>query len=346
MKHLLIVFSFLFINGLAYSQDYTIRGFISDKKNGEPIAYEKVRLLRSSDSSTVTGAVTDLNGIFSIPKIEKGSYIIKIDNFNYAVVTKNIEVNTEKGILDLKIALEKAENVKEFDEVNASADSKRKKNEVQISKLQFDAKGLERVPSVGAENDVVGAFSVTPGVVTTGDQGGQLYVRGGTPIQNKVLLDGMTIYNPFHSIGFFSIFETELVKNVDVYTGGFDAKYGGRISSVMDITYRDGNRKEFGGKISASPFLGKVVFEGPLGKRKDGNPSNASFIFSGKHSLLDYTSKTLYPGVNQGRGLPFNFTDLYSKITFQGDGGSKFSAFGFHNQDSVNYGIADLSWKA
>ena len=73
MKHLLIVFSFLFINGLAFSQDYTIRGFISDKKNGEPIAYEKVRLLRSSDSSTVTGAVTDLNGIFSIPKIEKGS---------------------------------------------------------------------------------------------------------------------------------------------------------------------------------------------------------------------------------------------------------------------------------
>ena len=346
MKHLLIVFSFLFINGLAFSQDYTIRGFISDKKNGEPIAYEKVRLLRSSDSSTVTGAVTDLNGIFSIPKIEKGSYIIKIDNFNYVVVTQNIEVKAEKGILDLKIALEKAENVKEFDEVNASADSKRKKNEVQISKLQFDAKGLERVPSVGAENDVVGAFSVTPGVVTTGDQGGQLYVRGGTPIQNKVLLDGMTIYNPFHSIGFFSIFETELVKNVDVYTGGFDAKYGGRISSVMDITYRDGNRKEFGGKISASPFLGKVVFEGPLGKRKDGNPSNASFIFSGKHSLLDYTAKTLYPGVNQGRGLPFNFTDIYSKVTFQGDGGSKFSAFGFHNQDSVNYGIADLSWKA
>lgn len=107
---------------------------------------------------------------------------------------------------------------------------------------------------------------MTPGVVTTGDQGGQLYVRGGTPIQNKVLLDGMTIYNPFHSIGFFSIFETELVKNVDVYTGGFESKYGGRVSSVMDITYRDGNRKEFGGRVSASPFLAKMVLEGPIGK--------------------------------------------------------------------------------
>ena len=206
MKHLLIVFSFLFINGLVYSQDFTIRGFLSDKKNGEPVAYEKVRLLRSADSSTVTGAVTDISGIFSIPKIEKGSYILKIDNFNYGVVTRNIEVTAAKGFLDVKIELEKLENVKEYDEVNASADGKRKKNEVQISKLQFDTKGLERVPSYGAENDVVGAFSVTPGVVTTGDQGGQLYVRGGTPIQNKVLLDGMTIYNPFHSIGFFSIF--------------------------------------------------------------------------------------------------------------------------------------------
>jgi hypothetical protein len=156
----------------------------------------------------------------------------------------------------------------------------------------------------------------------------------------------MTIYNPFHSIGFFSIFETELVKNVDVYTGGFDAKYGGRISSVMDISYRDGNRKEFGGKISSSPFLAKVVLEGPMAKIKDNEPAVGSYIFSAKHSLLDYTSKTLYPNINDGNGLPFNFTDLYGKLTFNSKNGSKFSAFGFHNQDSVNYSVADLNWKA
>jgi hypothetical protein len=171
-------------------------------------------------------------------------------------------------------------------------------------------------------------------------------VRGGTPIQNKVLLDGMTIYNPFHSIGFFSIFETELVKNVDIYTGGFESKYGGRISSVMDITYRDGNRKEFGGKLSTSPFLAKLVLEGPIGKIKNDKPASGSYIFSSKHSLLDYTSKSLYPNINEGNGLPFNFTDLYGKVTFTGDGGSKVSVFGFHNQDSVNYSVADLNWEA
>ena len=200
---------------------------------------------------------------------------------------------------------------------------------------------------MGAENDIIGAFSVTPGVVTTGDQGGQMYVRGGTPIQNKVLLDGMTIYNPFHSIGFFSIFETELIKNVDIFTGGFDAKYGGRISSIMDISYRDGNKKDFGGKISVSPFLAKAVLEGPLKKKTDGSASAGSYLFSAKHSLLDYTSKSLYPEVNNGNGLPFNFTDLYGKISFNGEDGSKFSAFAFHNQDSVNfYNAADLDFKA
>ena len=227
-----------------------------------------------------------------------------------------------------------------------TAENKTKRSEIEISKLKLDQKGLERIPSYGAENDIVGAFSVTPGVITTGDQGGQLYVRGGTPIQNKVLLDGMTIYNPFHSIGFFSIFETELVKNVDIYTGGFESKYGGRISSVMDITYRDGNRKEFGGKLSTSPFLAKLVLEGPIGKIKNDKPASGSYIFSAKHSLLDYTSKSLYPNINEGNGLPFNFTDLYGKVTFTGEGGSKVSVFGFHNQDSVNYSVADLNWEA
>jgi hypothetical protein len=133
---------------------------------------------------------------------------------------------------------------------------------------------------------------------------------------------------------------------VDVYTGGFESKYGGRVSSVMDITYRDGNRKEFGGRVSASPFLAKMVLEGPIGKATKEKAAAGSYVFSAKHSLLDYTSKSLYPKVNGGNGLPFNFTDLYGKVTFNADGGTKVSAFGFHNQDSVNYDVANLRWDA
>ena len=346
MHRIYSLFTLVFLTFTSFSQDNTIRGFIYDKSNGEPMSFEKIKVLKL-DSSIVAGAVTDLNGFFSIPKLEKGKYILKVENFKFETIYSNVEIKEGKKIYDLKFELVVRENVKEFEEVKVSADSKTKRTEIGISKLKLDQKGLERIPSYGAENDIVGAFSVTPGVVTTGDQGGQLYVRGGTPIQNKVLLDGMTVYNPFHSIGFFSIFETELVKNVDIYTGGFESKYGGRISSVMDITYRDGNRQEFGGKVSASPFLAKLVLEGPIGKKtKDGSPRAGSYIFSAKHSLLDYTSKSLYPRINDGNGLPFNFTDLYGKVTFTADGGSKFSAFGFHNQDSVNYSVADLNWDA
>jgi hypothetical protein len=346
MIRFLSVVSFLVLSFISFSQDNTIRGFIYDKSNGEPMSFEKIKVLKL-DSSIVAGAVTDLNGFFSIPKMEKGNFLLKVENFKYEIAIQKVEIKEGKKIYDIKFELIKKDIVKELDEVKVSAENKTKRTEVEISKLKLDKASIERIPSYGAENDIVGAFSVTPGVVTTGDQGGQLYVRGGTPIQNKVLLDGMTIYNPFHSIGFFSIFETELVKNVDIYTGGFESKYGGRISSVMDITYRDGNRQEFGGKVSASPFLAKLVLEGPIGKKsQDGSPRAGSYIFSAKHSLLDYTSKSLYPRINDGNGLPFNFTDLYGKVTFTADGGSKFSAFAFHNQDSVNYSVADLNWDA
>jgi len=344
-----LFFTFFFttlIFSFSFSQEHTIRGFLYDIKNGEPVIFEKVFILQL-DSSIVSGANTDVNGFFSIPELAKGSYILKIDNGEFKKIYSKLEVSKADGFTNVKFELETKEKISELQDVVISADSKKKKNEVLISTIKLDKKSIERIPSMGAENDIVGAFSVTPGVVTTGDQGGQMYVRGGTPIQNKVLLDGMTVYNPFHSIGFFSIFETELIKNVDIYTGGFDAKYGGRISSVMDVTYRDGNKKEFGGKVSVSPFLAKAVLEGPLRFKKSEKTSSGSYIFSSKHSLLDYTSKSLYPSANNGNGLPFNFTDLYGKVSFNGGDGSKFSAFGFHNTDSVNfYNAANLEFKA
>ncbi|MES2590192.1 MAG: TonB-dependent receptor [Bacteroidota bacterium] len=341
-KYISLTF-FIFFTSYFFSQSATIRGFVYEAANGEPVPFQKVKII--SVNKTIYGAVTDLNGFFSIPKLNMGTYMLRVENSAFDSISQQVEIKKANQIIDLKIDLVKDENVRDIDEVTVSAESKRKKTEIDISQIKLDKKGLERIPSVGAENDIVGAFSVTPGVVTTGDQGGQLYVRGGTPIQNKILLDGMTIYTPFHSIGFFSIFETELVKNVDIYTGGFDSKYGGRISSVMDITYRDGNKRQQSGKISVSPFLAKLVLEGPIAKGKNGKQGNNSYIFSAKHSLLDYTSQSLYPNVNEGNGLPFAFTDLYGKITLGSTGGSKFSVFGFNNEDNVKYtDLADLKW--
>ncbi len=137
------------------------------------------------------------------------------------------------------------------------------KSEVQISKLSVTAKQIRSLPSAGGQADIAQYLTVLPGVVFTGDQGGQLYIRGGSPVQNRILLDGMTIFNPFHSIGFYSVFETELIRNVDVLTGGFNADYGGRISAVVDVKTREGNRKRLAGLVSGSPFLAKAMIEGP-----------------------------------------------------------------------------------
>lgn len=346
MKYLALSFTF-FIFGTLFSQNTVLRGFIYDKSNGEPMGFEKVRLIDAKDSALVAGTVTDVNGFFSIPKISIGEYVLVVDNFNYKRITEAVKVEKAEGIIDFKFFLEKDDAVREIDEMKVSAESKQKRTEVNMSQIKLDKKGIERIPSVGAENDIVSAFSVTPGVITTGDQGGQLYVRGGTPIQNKILLDGMTIYSPFHSIGFFSVFETELIKSADIYTGGFDSRFGGRISSIMDITYRDGNRVKTGGKVSVSPFLAKAVLEGPIGAKKpDNSPRGGSYVLSAKHSLLDYTAKNLYKNVNDGQGMPFHFTDLYGKMTFNSDAGSKFSVFGFNHRDSVIYPEADIDWNA
>lgn len=347
MKGLLAILFSVVISTNLIGQDYNVRGFIFDKDNGEPIAFAKIimELDGAPEDAPVIGATSDLEGFFSFPQLQKGSYTLFIKTMEYMEVIDQVTLE-DKQIVTLRFELEKAEEIKQIDEVNVYADDRTKRNQVEMSVIKLDKKSLERIPSMGAENDITAALSVTPGVVSTGDQGGQIYVRGGTPIQNKILLDGMTIYNPFHSIGFFSVFETELIKSADIYTGGFGSEYGGRIASIMDITYRDGNMKKFGGKVSASPFMAKAVLEGPLFQGVDPG-SGGSFIFSAKHSLLDYSSRALYPYANNGEGLPFTFTDLYGKTTIKTGAGSKISAFGFHNTDAVLYPeIANLSWTA
>lgn len=337
---------FLLSTITVFGQNVDIRGFLFDNSNGEPLSFEKIKLF-DSNGALVGGATTDITGLFSITKVSQGKFNLVVELYEFEKFEKEIEVAKSNGNIELTINLIKLKNFTSLEGVSISAEKQKSKSQVQVSQISMDRATIERIPSIGGEPDIATALSITPGVVTTGDQGGQMYVRGGTPIQNRILLDGMTIYSPFHSVGFYSVFETDLVKNMDVYTGGFDARYGGRVSSVMDITYRDGNRQKISGKISVSPFLGKAVLEGPLGKKKaDGSPRAGSFLISAKHSLMNYTTKGLYKKVNNGTGMPYNFTDVYGKMTFNLNGGSKVSAFAFHNRDSVNYGIADLDWKS
>ncbi len=229
------------------AQNASIKGFVYDAGNGEPMPFASVFL-----KGTSLASFTDLNGYYSIVKIKPGKYTLAATTLGYDSTFVEIELK-EDEVINKKIVLKK-KNV-ELTQVEISAERETKKTEVKIAVESVTPKEIKSLPSLGAEGDIVQYMQVVPGVVSSGDQGGQLYIRGGTPVQNKVLLDGMVIYNPFHSIGLFSVFDTDILKNTDVYTAGFGAQYGGRISSVMDITTRDGNKKRFGGKVSAGTFM-------------------------------------------------------------------------------------------
>ncbi len=320
------------------AQNASIKGFVYDAGNGEPMPFASVFL-----KGTSLASFTDLNGYYSIVKIKPGKYTLAATTLGYDSTFVEIELK-EDEVINKKIVLKK-KNV-ELTQVEISAERETKKTEVKIAVESVTPKEIKSLPSLGAEGDIVQYMQVVPGVVSSGDQGGQLYIRGGTPVQNKVLLDGMVIYNPFHSIGLFSVFDTDILKNTDVYTAGFGAQYGGRISSVMDITTRDGNKKRFGGKVSAGTFMSKLLLEGPIKKAKDENDGTASFIFSIKNSYLDQTSKSLYKYASDD-GLPYSFNDVYGKIVVNSASGSKVSFFGFNFRDNVNYsGVARYDWSS
>ncbi len=332
------LFTFLFslLTIAAAAQTGTIRGFVYDKETGEPIIFTNVVL-----QGTTTGAATDVNGYFSITKITPGNYTLFVTYLGYDTLTKAVTVAKDQIVTE-KLFLERgAVQIREFE---VSGTKQEAQTQVQMGVTKLTPRQIETLPAVGGEADLAQYLQVVPGVIFTGDQGGQLYVRGGSPIMNKMMLDGMVLYNPFHSIGLFSVFDNDIIRNADIYTAGFNAEHGGRVSSIMDITTRDGNRTRLSGKVSASTFAAKALLEGPLKKQKEPGGSSSSFLVNARHSYLDQSSKLFYNYIDTA-GLPFRFTDLYGKISFLGANGSKFNLFGFNFNDGVNYqGVSDLGW--
>ncbi len=335
----LLIFLILIIITIQVSaQTGNIRGFVYDKENGEPVIFTNVYL-----KGTTHGVATDVNGFYNISKIPVGKYILMVTYIGYDTLKVPIEISAS-SITNKKLFL--TQSSINLDEFTVSAERQDMKTSVYTSIIKITPKQINKIPSIGTEPDLAQYLQILPGVIFTGDQGGQLYIRGGSPIQNKVLLDGMVVYNPFHSIGLFSVFDADIIRNADIFTGGFNAQYGGRISSIMDITTRDGNKKKLAGKFSASTFGSKLMIEGPIKKITEDDIGSSSFIFSGKTSYLEQSSKILYSYIDEN-GLPFNFTDLFGKLSFNAGNGSKLNIFGFSFSDKVNYQqVSNLSWNS
>ena len=336
----LLVFMMMTSFAVFAQGDNSIKGFVYEKSNGEPVMFANVYL-----KGTTLGSTTDINGYFSITRIPDGNYTLLVTMMGYDTISDLINLKGNQ-IVNKKYSL--VEAAIQLQAVNITADKIEARTETKTSVVNITPKTITKIPSVGGQADLAQYLQVIPGVVFTGDQGGQLYIRGGAPIQNKVLLDGMIVYNPFHSIGLFSVFDTDIIRNAEVFTGGFGAEYGGRVSSIMDITTRDGNKKRISGKIGGSTFGAKVMVEGPLKKAKNDNDMTVSFVLSAKNSYLEQTSQTVYKSFLNNEILPYNFQDVYGKVSMNAPNGSKINLFGFSFNDQVNNykAISDFSWKS
>ncbi|MBL7765843.1 MAG: TonB-dependent receptor [Chitinophagaceae bacterium] len=341
MKKLLSLLSCLFLFAGVFAQTGTLKGFVYETATGEPLTGATIAI-----KTTNKGAQADVNGFFNIPKITPGNYTIIVTSLGFESQEKEVTIK-DAEITSVKIYLNKKS--RELKGVQISAKKEDRIYETKVGITRITPKEMKLMPSIGGEPDIAQYLQVMPGVVSTGDQGGQLYIRGGSPIQNKILLDGMTIYNPFHSIGLYSVFETDAIRNADVMSGGFGVEYGDRTSAIVSVTTKDGNKKRTSGKLAINPILAKVFVEGPLVKDRGDSSVAVTYIASVKHSYLKTTSTALYGSLGEPykSKLPYSFTDLYGKVNISSTNGSKFNVFGFHFDDNVSYtGTSDLNWKS
>ncbi|MEO6285536.1 MAG: TonB-dependent receptor [Dyadobacter sp.] len=296
-----IVFALLFglIAQRSFSQKLTVSGTIRDAMSGELLIGASV-----SDSISGTGVHTNAYGFFSF-EVPSPDHYLKVGYVGYLpVYVKDLS----KLSAPLEIKLSQANNLHE---INV------RENKVlgsPIGSLSIPIDRIKALPALLGEVDVLKALSYTTGVSTGTEGSAGLYIRGGTPDQNLILLDEAPVYNVMHLGGFFSVFNPNSLKSVDLYKGAFPARYGGRLASVIDLTMKDGNNQKFGGEVGLGLLNQKLTLEGPIIKNK------ASFIISGRVSTLGLTSLLSLrkkPSSGTGEDRVYRFYDLNAKFNYQ-----------------------------
>lgn len=310
----------------------SLQGFVSDSSSGEALAYANAYLQELS-----TGASTDIRGQFSITNIPgDATYTLLVTYVGYK--TKTLDVKIESGkktelYIQLSSSGVELETIEKVGELTVSP------NSVDIGLERIDVRKLETLPK-SVEADIFRNLQMLPGVASIGDVSGKYYVQGGSADQNHVLVNGVTIYNPYHGMGMFSVVDPDLLNSMDFYSGGFSAEYGSRLSSVLDLTTRDGNSKRFSGMASASYLTGKAIVEGPI--------PNGSFILSGRKSLDTDIMKNFLNEEN----IPVEFYDYSFKVNYSNSDflkNGKFLIFGLNTNDEVLQGDKfkeDYKWKS
>ncbi|OQY02290.1 MAG: hypothetical protein B6I20_07040 [Bacteroidetes bacterium 4572_117] len=321
--------------------NFSLSGTIKDKKSGESLPFAQILI-----KNTKNGTVSNVDGYFTLFKIPTDTSVFLVSYTGYK--TKRVFLSPKLISKDIVIELIPENNM--IDEVNITAESEElMKVYKDISVVSMSTKQMKTLPSLGGQ-DLFRSFQLLPGVSASNESSSGLYVRGGTPDQNLVLYDGFTVYHVDHLFGMFSAFNPNAVKDVKLYKGGFESKYGGRLSSVMEITGKDGNEKNFNLGAGVS-FLSIDGFaEIPLGKK-------GSFLFTGRRSFQSFLYKDIFDSFNDsdaaspeapaqimGKGMGRSmvqsepssfFYDLNAKATYKFDK-DIFSLSFYNGQDDLD----------
>jgi hypothetical protein len=307
------------VASVASAQRAAVQGIVIDRVTAQTVPIAIVVLEQAGQD--VRSILTDRSGLFQIGGLAPGTYRLRITSFGYAPHEETVELEDGQRLTANRALTPDPLQLESIGVAGQGPGAVRR----DLGGQTITARDLARVPTPAATGDLVSFLQTMPGVVGTGDRGGQLFVRGGTPSENMVLMDGMLIYQPFHITGFFSVFPEDLVEHAEFFPGGFGAKYNGRVSSVLDVGMRSGNTNRAAQSASIGPFLAEVLAEGPL----PGDGPQHSYIVSVRRSLIKQTSPWLL-----GKEQPLRSGSYYLKLSSLGnDGGSRCSLTGMRSTD-------------
>ena len=329
--HYRIIFLLFLSASTLFSQ--SINGFVREESSGEPISYANVFL-----SNTAFGAATSRDGYFVITDVPKGEYEFNVSMIGYSIYKEKINVSDTSSLrLDIRLK----EEVIETSEILVTAERQKFERMIESSQISLDLREINSVPAF-IEPDIFRTLQMLPGVQTSSDFSSALYVRGSTPDQNLIMLDGIAIYNPYHLGGIFSTFNTDAIKEADFHAGGFPSRYGGRMGAILNIINREGNTNKVTGMANISLISSKALLEGPIPTWKG---MKGSWMISGRRTYFDKVIDALQIPIGQrvdGSDIyfqfPYYFYDYQIKANIDINQDHRLTYSRFYGDDVLDYG--------
>jgi len=326
MKNLLGIL-FLLLTTITFSQDkFTVSGYVKDAATGEALIGASVYVVELGQ-----GSATNVFGFYSIT-VDAADYNLKVSYVGYDDWKQSITLDK-----DVRLNIEINPSSELMDEVVIEAEAQDENTTgTQMGQIDLNVDKIKTLPAFMGEVDVIKTIQLLPGVQSAGEGNTGFYVRGGGPDQNLILLDEATVYNASHLFGFFSVFNADAIKNVKMIKGGMPANYGGRLSSVLDITMKDGNYKEVHGEGGIGLIASRLTVEGPI--KKD----TSSFILSGRRTYIDVVAEPFIHDTAAAKGSGYFFYDLTAKFNYRISDKDRLFFSGYFGRDVFDFVNNDL----